>query len=1083
MGAPKSPTESASRRVSRPAAPSGAAGTLVLQRDRLHALLDARLPGAVWLQGPTGAGKTVLLRTYLHRDGAPTVWMTVDERHRDPAALFAALGTAVASLATGHLPSFSPEHRDDPVAFAVEFFTRVDDALPGDGALVVDDVHHVAGSTAPLLAAAIDVFGGRRRLCFASQLLPDAAFAPQLAGSRLWIVGHRLLAFDEDEALALARRLGGDPASLRSLVDATDGWAAGLMLAMQLGAGQEPDDGSHDPLASVRTPLALLIAGQVLGGADNDEVARLRVLSELPQVPLELADIAPDWAGACARLGHLADRGLFVERLVAERPEPTSIVPVPPPRVSHGCWRLHDLFRDSMRASAPALDASLASALIDALLSARRLDLAWQIAARIGGDALSGLVEQHQQRALRDDALPSLLQLAKPHVHRAWPAVAIWQARALIGNDGRAALLACEEAHAGYEQQADAGGMALAVALAMFIVFGGIELTDEISVWVRRQERIDRLRPDDDLLPEARALRLAGEVVHDLLIGGRAADGDARSAMQDALFECVAAEVLSASETVLAGSVLVTAMRRAMRVSSIERVIVRVESLASFQRVAPHIRASWSIENGYNFARFGRPESCRIAFRDALTVADANALLQPRIAALIGLARLELGVGRTSEARGFLGQLATLEQQRLGSQRGWVVHLQARLESMTGHHAAALRRLDQASVLIRDAGFFGSSTVILDQDRIQILYASGQRMEALKLASDLIERTSGADRQRFEIVHGLLEVDAASSAPAEGDVTLSRWMDAAESIDLTTFLYLVPEVAARLSARALDAGIAKEFVTRTIRVRQLPAPPDAPASWPWPLRMEVLHPFRICRDGEPLTFAGKVQQKPLELLKYLSCTRELLADYASIEHALWPDAEEASARKSLEVTVSRLRKLLADDTLIIVCDGKVALDRTRASSDAIEFLQVASEAEAVADGLHRAPRVAELGQRLMRLFSELPLENEEPTAWRESVRERFRSHYLRAARTIVSYWTGAGESERAIDMIETVLSREPLAESLYRSLMQIHFDAGNGVEAMRVYRQCRQMLSVLIGAQPSPETEKLKNAIQTKGLS
>ena len=44
--------------------------------------------------------------------------------------------------------------------------------------------------------------------------------------------------------------------------------------------------------------------------------------------------------------------------------------------------------------------------------------------------------------------------------------------------------------------------------------------------------------------------------------------------------------------------------------------------------------------------------------------------------------------------------------------------------------------------------------------------------------------------------------------------------------------------------------------------------------------------------------------------------------------------------------------------------------------------------------------------------------------------------------------------------------------------MQIHLDAGSHNEAMRVYRQCRQMLSVLIGSQPSVETERIRKLIK-----
>ena len=1054
---------------------------MVLQRERLHALIDERLPGAVWLHGPTGAGKTLLLRSYLQRHGAPTLWLTADESHCDPAALFAALAAIAAPHGDGPLPTFSPEHRDAPTAFADGFFARLDQALPDGCALVVDDTHHLVGSTAPLLACAIDRFGGRRRLCFASQLMPDAAFAPQLAGSRLWIVGHRQLAFDRDEAHALATRLGTFGESVDALVGATDGWAAGLMLAMQFGASGG-SGASDDPLETVRTPLALLIAGQVLGGVPRDDLVRLRLLAELPQVPMELADVAPAWASACARLQSLSERGLFVERLVADRRQPASEVPSSKVmRITKGCWRLHDLFRNAVRepgAIGPP-DPTLGDELVAHLLTLERLDLAWQLAARLGPERLDAVVASHGREALRDVHLLGLLQMAQPHADRSAPSIAIWHARGLIGNDNAAALRACDEAHAGFDARGDADGVALAAALALFVVFATIENVGEMATWAERFGRIVRsaaLNVDGD---ERQAIRVAGEVVHDLLVGGRSQGHEVDGELQDRLMQHMTGQALSPNETILGGSLLIAAMRRANRVHEVERAILRVEGLDAYRRSAAHIRASWNVENGYHFMRLGTTERAKACFDTAIVLADENALLQPRLAALIGLVRLTLSHGEIRQAEEHLAALDAVGQDRMGRQRGWVLHLRARLQALAGRHREALGMIDRADELIAEAGFPASTTVILDQDRFQLLFAAGESTQSLELADAVIARASRADARRIENTRGLLRVQALWDVDrAQAQSLLRTHLEAARLLNQLSFVNLLPDAAAQLAARALQLGIETAFVARAIRVRNLSAPRDAPGTWPWPVRIEVLRPFRIVRDGRPVESSGKAQQKPLELLKYLACTRDLIADATSIAAALWPDGEEGAARKSLEVTVSRLRRLLEDDTLVLVKEGKVALDPKRVSTDARQFALSVAEAEAVMAGGQAREQVAEAGDRLLDLFVELPLEHEEPTAWREAVRERYRTAFVRAARALIAYWQRAGDPTRAAALIEAALGREPLAENLYRLLMQHHLDAGNDTEAMRVYRQCRQMLSVLIGAQPSAETERLRTLIK-----
>ncbi len=1055
---------------------------MVLQRDRLHALIDARLPGAVWLHGPTGAGKTVLLRSWLQRDDAPSIWLTADERHRDPAALFAAITAIAFAHCAGPLPAFSPEHRDEPAVFARGFFTRLDQALPETLAFVVDDVHHLVGTTAPLLAFAIEAFGGRRKLCFASQLLPDAAFAPQLAGSRLWIVGHRMLAFDVDEARALATRFGTPEPVLDALVGATEGWAAGLMLAMQLGSSGGTGDGSGDPLEAVRTPLALLIAGQVLGGASGDDLRRLRLMAELPQIPIELGEVDPDWASACKRLQGLAERGLFVERLSADRK--ASSVDVPGSKVRHlskGCWRLHDLFRNALRepGTIGEPDQVLGAQLVDHLLAIERLDLAWQLAARLGAECLAAVIGAHGAAALRDTHLLALLQMAAPHADRTVPTIAIWQARGLIGNDHAAALEACEEAYAGFEAAGDADGAALSIALALFIVFATIDNVGAITAWIERFKQVNRASLEHATAGEHSALRVAGEVVHDQLVGGRPQAPLSGTLLQDRLMVHVAAEVLSANETILAGSLLVAAMRRAIRGADVDLEILRVEALPSFARSAPHIRASWNIENGFHFVRGGVPARARGCFGNALTLADENSLFQPRVGALIGLARLELGLGDTLRAQEMIDALEGLGAERLGRQRGWILHLRARADMLLGHAEVALKRIDQAEQLILEMGFPRSTLVILDLDRLQMLYAMGLVEESFAIARRVIAASSPGDATHFSCMLGMLEVHARWHEDRQHAVSLlERHLPKARTLDAMAYLPLLPEVAAQTAAYGLSHGIENDFLAQVVVLRGLSAPSDAPANWPWPVRVEVLRPFRIVLAGAPLSFSGKVQQKPLELLKYLACHRDLVSDLSSVATALWPDAEDPAAKKSLEVTVSRLRKLLNDDTLVLVKEGKVSLDARRVTSDAKDFVEATLEAEAVVAGRHEPAKVIALGERLLGLFHELPLEHEESTAWREGTRERFRAAFVRAARALIAYWHQSGDAARAQTLIEAALAREPLAENLYRLLIQAHLDAGNHTEAMRVYRQCRQMLSVLIGAQPSIETERLKNLIQ-----
>ena len=54
---------------------------------------------------------------------------------------------------------------------------------------------------------------------------------------------------------------------------------------------------------------------------------------------------------------------------------------------------------------------------------------------------------------------------------------------------------------------------------------------------------------------------------------------------------------------------------------------------------------------------------------------------------------------------------------------------------------------------------------------------------------------------------------------------------------------------------------------------------------------------------------------------------------------------------------------------------------------------------------------------------------------------------------------------------------EPLAENLYRRLMLAHVEQGSPAEAMRVYRRCRERLSLQVSMAPSRETQALVERI------
>ncbi|HEX4353014.1 MAG TPA: hypothetical protein VHZ95_08875 [Polyangiales bacterium] len=337
-------------------------------------------------------------------------------------------------------------------------------------------------------------------------------------------------------------------------------------------------------------------------------------------MPLDLATVAPDWTAACERLQALAERGLFVERHAPARRDRAQADTTDPrvARLAKGYWRLHDLLRSALR-EPPATglpDVELAADLVDHLVEVERLDLAWQVATHLDGELLARVVDEHGSPALRSDFLASLVPLTQRHANRKSPSVALWLARAMIGNDNAAALKSCDEAFEGYRTAGDDAGQALAASLALFVIFASIENVGNLATWGERLGRFPVAGIDAIEHEEASAIRVAGRVAYHLLVEGRERDSGAGSAMQDLLARVVSAEILAANETLLAGSLLVSALRRALRVNDVEILVFKVDELRSVHDATPHLQARWNIENGFHFSLVGRFDEARRRFHE-----------------------------------------------------------------------------------------------------------------------------------------------------------------------------------------------------------------------------------------------------------------------------------------------------------------------------------------------------------------------------------------------------------------------------------------------------------------------------------
>jgi DNA-binding SARP family transcriptional activator len=276
---------------------------------------------------------------------------------------------------------------------------------------------------------------------------------------------------------------------------------------------------------------------------------------------------------------------------------------------------------------------------------------------------------------------------------------------------------------------------------------------------------------------------------------------------------------------------------------------------------------------------------------------------------------------------------------------------------------------------------------------------------------------------------------------------LTRIMERARAYNWRGITNLIVPTVARICSEALRLRIEVEFTRRLIQEKRLPAPSPYDPDWPWPIRVHALGGLRIVVDDRPLVFGARAQRKLLELVKAIVAYGPAPVDAAVVLDALWPDAEGASARASFDMAVMRLRKLLGRDDALMLDAGHIGFDPANVWVDAHAFAH--GDSEEYPGPLFGSDTVA---------------------PWWAAARERLHNRFLR--RTVER--GRELEVERlfadALSLYEAALGEDSLAEELCQGAIRCHVAQGRHADALRVFRRCREQLSIVLSVRPSAGT-------------
>ncbi|MGJ3245528.1 MAG: ATP-binding protein [Elainellaceae cyanobacterium] len=213
------------------------------------------------------------------------------------------------------------------------------------------------------------------------------------------------------------------------------------------------------------------------------------------------------------------------------------------------------------------------------------------------------------------------------------------------------------------------------------------------------------------------------------------------------------------------------------------------------------------------------------------------------------------------------------------------------------------------------------------------------------------------------------------------------------------------------------------------------------------------------------------------LLVYLLLHRYGPQSRKHLAFQFWPDATDSQARNNLRTALHRLKQHLPGAEQFIYADAQSIGWRTDAPYTLdVEDFESAVERANAAQQQHDLDSLRRALEHAAQTYKGDILPHFDTTYhddWLMLERERLRQRALWALETLVDVLAQQHETQGAIAQAQTLLRLDPMYESGYQRLMDLHEQTGDRATALRIYHQCREILQDELGIDPSPDTQRL----------
>jgi LuxR family maltose regulon positive regulatory protein len=1031
-------------------------------RERLFAVLDeARTDkSAICVVGPPGAGKTTLVASWLDSRAIKGIWYQVDQGDADLATFFYYLGEAVKPFtAKGQrpLPHLTTEYLADVTGFGRRYMRELFSRLPEGSVLVLDNYQEA--ETAQLLheivAAVIDEVPQADALVVISRRDPPNCYARFIANNNVGFIEWEDLKYTVAEVQQVARARGTllQPAISERLHAASDGWAAGLTLLLE----DLRRAGNTDSSAPVgHDAIFGYFAGNVFEKLPQTIQRFLMATACMPQVPVSVAHALTERSDAGQILEDLYRRHLFTHRRPARE---------------ETYW-YHALFRSFLlEQSRKRLDAKERNVI--QRRAAELLDRGgyhedafglycdikeWVAAEKLLLCQAARLLEQGRDQTLRE-------WLATLPVNRLelQPLLRYWLGMALISTSLEKARQHLERAFDTFRQSGDITWQIHAAAGIVDTWYYAWERFQPMTHWARQMGELMELKPKFDSVQAE--LHVYSSWLLSMLFGDPG-HPSLRSCVDrvDAMLD----EDLDSNSKVVAGAFLMVYCVLSTELQKAAEVMAKITPLLCDESLSPLNEIWWRVREGWYLLLIGRYEEGNWALARAETLASVHGLDALGSASLLICSYQVKGACYLHDPA--LAQIQLTKMERLARPNipssQWLIHSGRADYAYLTHDHEQVRAI--APAMITAAEQTGMRYI-----EILGLLNTAAALSDLGLVGELEEKLCRLRKLSVGTCFSYIEpevrlLDSWAHFRESGSDAALRKLGAAIAYARECRypygnIFRFSRALAGILSEALRTNAEVLYVRELIAKFRIRPPSSLIEIWPWPVKVYMLGRFELWRNDERVEFSGKTPKKPLALLKALTAFGGSSVPEERVMDALWPDEEADAARKSLDVTVLRLRKLLGSNATILVSDELISLNPQLCWSDVCAFEQRIKESE------------TNLGSPAEALVlyrgNFLPAEIDEP--WTVKSRERLRARFVRLVEATAEADEAAGRWDKAITLYLRGLEADDLVEAFHLGLMRCYRALERPAEALTAFRRLRQTLSVVLGIAPSPDAEKM----------